>query len=109
MRDPGTEHFHKNILMGFLSWLLRKPAPPSQQLHFVMYSRQSCHLCDLAWELLKEAQARHGFTLTKIDVDSDPELNARFGLEVPVVIVNGKVRFRGEVNRVLLERLLKRC
>ena len=36
----------------------------------------------------------------------DPELAAKYGNEVPVVAVNGKVRFRGVVNPALLERLL---
>ena len=35
-----------------------------------------------------------------------PTLVAKFDTEVPVVAVNGKVRFRGVVNPVLLERLL---
>jgi hypothetical protein len=42
-----------------------------------------------------------------IDVDSDPELAAEFGESVPVVTVNGKVRFRGCVSPVLLDRLLR--
>jgi hypothetical protein len=44
--------------------------------------------------------------LATVDVDSDPELVARHGDCVPVVTVNGKVRFRGAVNPVLLARLL---
>jgi hypothetical protein len=45
--------------------------------------------------------------LTAVDVDNDPELAERYGLEVPVVRVNGEVRFRGRVNAVLLRRILK--
>jgi hypothetical protein len=41
-----------------------------------------------------------------VDVDTDPELAAQYGTEVPVIAVNGKVRFRGAVNPVLLKRLL---
>jgi hypothetical protein len=55
---------------------------------------------------LKEAQEHHGFTIEEIDVDTEAELAAKYGLEVPVVAVDGKVRFRGVVNRVLLDRLL---
>ena len=47
-----------------------------------------------------------GFTLEKIDVDADPELAARYGGCVPVVLINGQVRFRGRVNKALLERIL---
>jgi glutaredoxin len=71
----------------------------------VMYTRAGCHLCDDAWTLLEQAQRRYGFALTKVDVDADAELAARYGLEVPVVEVNGQVRFRGIVNTVLLQRL----
>lgn len=71
-----------------------------------MYTRQGCHLCEEAWLLLEAEQRRHGFTLEAIDVDTDPALVAAHGDTVPVVTVNGQVRFRGVVNRVLLERLL---
>ena len=72
----------------------------------VMYTRDGCHLCDDAWTLLEAGRARYRFALTKVDVESNAELAQRFGLEVPVVEVNGTVRFRGVVNAVLLQRLL---
>jgi glutaredoxin len=72
----------------------------------VFYTRRGCHLCDDAWALLQRAQRRHGFVLEAADVDADPALRERFGLTVPVVEVNGKVRFRGRVSPVLLDRLL---
>jgi len=40
------------------------------------------------------------------DVDTSPEWIAAYGECVPVVTVNGKVRFRGNVNEVLLKRVL---
>jgi glutaredoxin len=71
-----------------------------------MYTRRGCHLCDSAWELLQRYQSRCGFRLKAVDVDGDPELVRQHGNWVPVVTVNGKVRFRGGVNEVLLKRLL---
>ena len=56
--------------------------------------------------MLKEAQRRFGFTIDAVDIDQDPDLVAKYNTEVPVVTVNGKVRFRGVVNPALLERLL---
>jgi len=76
------------------------------RLNVVMYTRRGCHLCDAAWEQLEGARRRYGFALTARDVDADAELAAEHGDCVPVVTVNGKVRFRGTVNPVLLERLL---
>jgi glutaredoxin len=71
-----------------------------------MYTRQGCHLCADAWAVLEAERARSGFTLTRVDVDTDPALAELYGLEVPVVTVDGEVRFRGRVNAVLLRRLL---
>jgi hypothetical protein len=82
-------------------------APLLGHLHFMLYTRQGCHLCEAALERLETARRRWGFVLTEADVDADPTLAEQFGECVPVVSVNGKVRFRGEVNPVLLERLLR--
>ena len=76
------------------------------QLHFTMYTRQGCHLCEDALEELRRQQRSHDFSLEVVDVDTDSELVSQHGQCVPVVAVNGKVRFRGGLNPVLLERLL---
>ena len=41
-----------------------------------------------------------------MDIDSDPDLVAQFDTSVPVVALNGKVRFRGVVKPSLLDRLV---
>jgi glutaredoxin len=86
---------------------LRRPAPSLGHLHFVVYTRQGCHLCQTAWQLLEGEQRHFGFQLEAVDVDTDPVLVEQYGLTVPVVAVNGRVRFRGGVNDVLLRRLLR--
>ena len=55
---------------------------------------------------MQAAQRRHGFILEAVDVDTQLELAVRYGDLVPVVTANGKVRFRGAVNPILLDRLL---
>lgn len=50
-----------------------------------VYSRSYCHLCDEMLAALRPLQARHGFELRVIDVDSDPQLEARYGELVPVL------------------------
>src|SRR5262245_60216633 len=88
-------------------WWQRKRRARLAQLDVVVYTRGSCHLCEEAWTTLQEQQANFGFRLAAIDVDGDPKLKELYGLTVPVVAVNGKVRFRGRVNRLLLARLLE--
>jgi glutaredoxin len=81
-------------------------APQRPDLHFLLYTRKGCHLCEDAWALLSRHRRRRGFTLEQVDVDTAPHLAAKYGDCVPVVAVNGAVRFRGRVNEVLLERIL---
>jgi glutaredoxin len=67
-----------------------------------IYTRRGCHLCEEAEAVL----VRHGMRPTLVDVDADPTLRERYTDCVPVVEIDGKERFRGRVNEVLLKRLL---
>ena len=68
----------------------------------VLLTRNGCHLCDEAESLL----ALHGLRPRKVDIDAVPTLREQFDTCVPVVVIDGQVRFRGRVNPVLLRRLL---
>jgi glutaredoxin len=92
-------------MTSLLTRLLRR-APRADHLTFTVYTRARCCCCHKALDLLRDYQARHGFAIEEIDIDGDPELAARYDTEVPVVAVDGKVRFRGVVNPALLDRLL---
>jgi glutaredoxin len=87
-----------------LSWLFGPTGPPRD---VVLYTRQGCHLCDEAWQVLQRAAGRYPLSLRQVDIDSDPALVAEHGLCVPVVAIDGRIRFRGGVNPVLLERILR--
>jgi glutaredoxin len=69
----------------------------------VLYTRPGCGLCEQAHELLLS----YGFEPKLVDIDQHPELIAAYGECVPVVTLNGKLRFRGRVNKSLLLRLLR--
>jgi len=68
----------------------------------IVYTRRGCHLCDDAIALLR----RHGQEPQLVDIDADPALVARYNACVPVVEMDGKERFRGRINEILLTRLL---
>ena len=70
----------------------------------ILYTRQGCHLCDNARDVL----LRYGLRPQLVDIDTDPALREQFDTCVPVVVIDGKERFRGRVNEVLLNRLLNR-
>lgn len=69
----------------------------------ILYTRSGCHLCDAA----AAALARHGLQFEVVDVDADPDLQKRYDQCVPVVVIDGKERFRGRVDELLLRRLAR--
>lgn len=68
----------------------------------ILYTRQGCHLCDDALTILR----RHGLAPRLVDIDADESLRQCYNECVPVVEIDGKERFRGRVNEVLLARIL---
>lgn len=55
-------------------------------MHFTLYSRSWCHLCDDMYAALMALHsARQPFTVEVIDVDADDALVARFDELVPVL------------------------
>lgn len=58
----------------------------------VLYSRAGCHLCDDARAVVVAECDRAGAAWREVDVDADPQLQARYGEYVPVVEVDGTVQ-----------------
>lgn len=71
----------------------------------ILYTRRNCPLCEEAKEVLR-THADFLPAWEEIDIDTDPVLVERFGQCVPVVELDGKVRFRGRIPTVLLRRLI---
>jgi hypothetical protein len=74
-----------------------------------IYSRPGCHLCDEMKAVVSAVAQQIPLTLDEIDISSDPALEALYGLEIPVLIVEGKkaAKYRiaeAELRNVLLAR-----
>ena len=67
-----------------------------------LYTRKGCHLCDDAKAML----LGHGLNPMEMDIDADLSLREKYTNCVPVVVIDGRERFRGRVDEVLLRRLL---
>ncbi|MBB2929975.1 glutaredoxin family protein [Paraburkholderia silvatlantica] len=57
--------------------------------HLVLYGRAWCHLCEDMRVALEPLAAAAGARLDVVDVDSDPELQARYDELVPVLVCDG--------------------
>jgi len=86
-----------------LPFQIRPPRDHASNRTATLYTRDGCHLCERARQVLEKA----GVDVSEVDIAGDSELESRYGNTIPVVVIDGKERFRGIVDPVLLERLLK--
>lgn len=84
-------------------WTPEEPGQRFETLTF--YTKENCPLCEEATETLED-YAAYLPEVERIDIYSNPELIEKFGTCVPVVVLDGKIRFRGRINEVLLRRLI---
>ncbi len=87
-------------------WPFSRPAPSGPPVAVTIYTKRDCPLCDEAKEVLAAAGRRHALEVAWVDIAGDPELEALYGLEVPVVFVAGRKRFFGHVSPALLEKAI---
>lgn len=72
----------------------------------VLFTRESCTLCDRAKETLQK-YAEYLPEIGEVDIAADPQLAEQYRTEIPVVEIDGQIRFRGCVSEPLLRRLLE--
>lgn len=54
-----------------------------------LYSRVYCHLCEDMLAALEVLRGEYSFDVEVLDVDADPELEAKYDELVPVLTANG--------------------
>jgi glutaredoxin len=78
-----------------------------------LYSKPGCHLCEDARKVVDEVVARLGpagqasVDVEEIDILGDPALQSRYGEEIPVVLIDGKMHTYWRVDAARLEKALK--
>jgi len=55
-----------------------------------IYSRSNCHLCEVAFGILEGMREELKFEVKKILIDESPELEEKYGEQVPVILINGE-------------------
>ena len=78
------------------------------RIEIQMYSRPGCHLCDEAKTVIQRVQARFGFALRIINIETDAELEKQYGEQIPVVFINGNKAFKYHVDEAELEKRISR-
>ena len=73
-----------------------------------VYSRPGCHLCDVAKSVIESSALRDSFVLEEINIDTEETLKARYGYDIPVVLIDGIKVFKHSVDIRSFEHKLKR-
>ena len=73
-------------------------------------TRVGCHLCDDARPLVESAAESEKVSIEEVDIDSFPELKAKYGTRIPVLLSpDGKVIAEGVIDdRRQLRKRIKR-
>lgn len=81
------------------------PAVPVLEL----ITKAGCHLCDDARTVVGDVAGSLGLAWSERRIDGDDALTARFGEEIPVVLVDGIQRDFWHIDPVRLEGVLRRA
>ncbi|MEH7107789.1 MULTISPECIES: glutaredoxin family protein [Bacillaceae] len=73
----------------------------SKKTILTLYTRNGCHLCEDAMDVLRELEQEFAslVDLQEIDISTSDELTERYGLMIPVVLMDGEEVAYGHVNK----------
>ena len=72
----------------------------------IFYTRQNCHLCEVAKALVCELQEYHDFQVEIRNVDDHPDWIRVYGDEVPVGIIDDRKVFKYRVKEDQLRQAI---
>lgn len=87
----------------------RRQEGKAEPIELVLYSRPGCHLCDEMKELLAQVLGDFDASLREVDVSTNPALEAHYGEQIPVLLVDGKKAFKFRATRDALRERLQRA
>lgn len=76
--------------------------------HVVIYTRPGCHLCEEAKQEMLAANCADQYVLEEVNIESDPGLVERYGLEIPVITINGTKAFKYRLTAAEFKSKLRR-
>ena len=77
-------------------------------IELILYTRRDCELCREMEAVIDEVLARIAARLERVEIDGNADLEARFGLEVPVLFVNQRKAFKYRCTPRELKKRLER-
>jgi thiol-disulfide isomerase/thioredoxin len=81
---------------------------PALPVLLTVYGREHCHLCQDMLAALQELKRGYPFKLEVVDVDSDSDLQSRYGQRVPVLMVGNREICHYHLDLNALARIFQR-
>ena len=79
-------------------------------MRLIIYTKPGCHLCDDMKSLVRRviAQQRNArdISIEEIDISTDRELHDRYGLDIPVLLIDGTKVAKYRVSEEELVRMI---
>jgi len=77
-------------------------------IELILYTRNDCELCQEMEEVIAAELPKFNAHIRRVEIDGDPDLEARFGIEVPVLFVNDRKAFKYRCTAAELRKRLAR-
>ena len=71
-----------------------------------LLTRGGCHLCGEMKAVITPLQRTHGIVLTEVDISTRPDLERRFGTEIPVLLRGTTLLARHRITKMQLLALV---
>lgn len=75
-------------------------------IRLTIYSRPGCHLCDEMKDVVRRVSASVPLALDEVDISGDSELERLYGVEIPVLMADGKKVAKYRIGESELVRVL---
>lgn len=71
-----------------------------------IYTKDDCHLCESAKDVLNSVARDYPLRITEIDITKDEKVYSEFKESIPVVFINKKREFVYKVHEITLRKKL---
>lgn len=78
-------------------------------LEVTILTRVDCHLCHVVERMAQRVQTEIAFQFATVTIEQDPQLAARYGEHVPVVLIDHEEVLSGKFLERDLRRAIKRA
>ena len=80
-------------------------------MRLTIFTKPGCHLCDdmksVVYRVIARHSDAHDIAVDEVDISADRELLDRYGLEIPVLLIDGRKVAKFRVSEQELSRMVE--